>query len=128
MNATHYDLDGLEVSSPVTGGSSIFYIHTTKLANDQCSKSISAFKSTTQATIKVDLSKDVQPSSPPLDGDYYVECTDKDGFVSQTEDMASNRGAWYLGHKLNSNCDRIYDKVRVLDSNLYWNSRNGRSF
>lgn len=68
VNGTFYDVDGLEVDSPVDGGTGIYYIQARRLMNDQCSKSISVVKTSTESTVTVDLSKDVQLSSPAFSG------------------------------------------------------------
>ena len=128
VNGTFFDTDGLEISSPVTGGSGIFYVKAVTLLNDQCATSISVVKTTTQATVKVDLSKDVQLSTPPIGGNFYIECTDSEGFVSQTWDTGISRGTWAVGHGLNHYCDNLYDKIRLIDTGVFGRGSNGRSF
>lgn len=90
--------------------------------DDQCSQSISAVASTTQSTVSIDLSKDVQLSSPPLGGDFYIECTDEDGFISQSWDVDYWRGTWAIGHGINHYCDNLYDRVRIIDTGVFGRS------
>lgn len=66
-------------------------------------------------------------SDPPLGGRYYIECTDQDGFVSKSWDVDSWRGTWALGHGINHYCDNLYDRVRIVDTNQFGGSSNGRS-
>jgi hypothetical protein len=82
VNGTFYDADGFEIDAPVFGGSGVYYVEAVTMMEGQCSSSITVVKSTSTADIVVDLSKDVQLSGAPLRGNYYVECTDPEGYVS----------------------------------------------
>lgn len=54
VNATYFDADGLEIDSPVEGGSGEFYITGAKLRSQRCFTSITVVKTTTAATIAID--------------------------------------------------------------------------
>ena len=89
VNGTFYDADGLEVEDPVEGGSGEYYIHAGALLDGICSTSITVVKTTSTSTISVDLAKDVQLSSPPLGGHFKIQCTDSEGYVSETPEIAT---------------------------------------
>lgn len=54
VNGTYYDADGLEIDSPVEGGSAEFYITGAKLRSTKCMTSITVVKTSTAATIAID--------------------------------------------------------------------------
>jgi len=131
VNGTYYDDAGSEIDGPVVGGSGVFYITATELRSDSCASSITVVPVDSSATIAVDLAKDVQLSSPPLGGKYKIECTDSEGYVSETVELNSHSGAWTFGYYVQNQCDGLFDKIRVHDissATFGKGNKNGRAF
>ena len=68
VNATSYDADGLEVSQPVTGGTTIYEIKAGNLLEGQCANEIVYIPDTSSSSVTIQNSEEIQRSSPPLGG------------------------------------------------------------
>jgi len=68
---------------------------------------------TTTATVDFVYPEDIQLSSPPLSGKFYVECADVDGGIYATQDMALDISAVDFKAVLNSDCSFIRDLFNV---------------
>ena len=63
---TMYDVDGNTTTNATEEASRVYYIVLSKLINDKSTSKIQVVKTTTKATIAIDLPEEVQLSAVPL--------------------------------------------------------------
>ena len=87
---TWYDVNGTETLNQTEAVSSMYYITLSRLISSLSASSISVVKTTTKATITVDLPAAVQESALPFTGYYRIKCVDPQGYESFSDDLAYN--------------------------------------
>ena len=88
-----YDADGNETTSTSDAAKYVYNITTKKMINGTSLNTVYVSKTTTAATITVEMPTEVQTSQQPLSGSFRVKCVDKDGFESYSE-AVSYSASW----------------------------------
>jgi hypothetical protein len=102
----------------------IYTITLRKLRVGASTTNVLVAKTSTTATVNVELPDQVQLSSAPLRGKYRVKCTDKDGYVRYSEEIKwSDSENWVNQHIMN-NCTDFYDKIETewTNTNRYYDN------
>ena len=85
-----YDINGTETTNSTNATTYEYFVTLNKLINDMSVSDIRIIKTTTAATIEIDLPTDVQLSATPLSGNFRIKCVDYEGFESYSEELALN--------------------------------------
>ena len=127
-NLTWYDVNGTETTNQTEAVQSVYYITVRKLINGPSVSNILVIKTTTLATITVDLPSVVGLSATPLSGKYRIKCVAADGTESYSWDIGITSGDNWVNNNMNNGCDRIYDLTEMYYGNDFDYAENGRSF
>jgi hypothetical protein len=125
---TWYDLNGDVTIIESEATTSIYEIKVLRLISSASVLSISVVKTTTAATITIDLPADVQLSGAPISGKYRIKCVDPEGFESFTGDINLGQGSSTVQNQIMSGCDRLYDLVEVRETVDFPYGENGRAW
>jgi len=97
-----------------------------RLIDGSSASSIRVVKTTTKATITVDLPSAVQLSGPPLRGNYRIKCNIKEGYEPQySYDLGRGNGANRVNINMGLGCYSINDLTEVYETNDYEYNDNG---
>jgi hypothetical protein len=128
VNLTWYDVNGTETKNQTEAVQSVYYIQVRKLIQGSTASAITVVKTTTKATITVDLPSAVQLSGPPLSGFYRIKCVSPDGKESYSWDIGYEYNDNWVNNQMNNGCDRIYDLTEITPGNDFEYPENGRSW
>jgi len=121
-------VNGTETTNQTEAVQSVYYIQVRKLINGQSASNILVIKTSTQATITVDLPTVVGLSAPPLTGKYRIKCVAADGTESFSHDMSITTSSNWVNNQISNGCDRLYDLTEVEYGNDFAYAQNGRSW
>lgn len=106
----------------------MYYIQVKKLIHGQSASNILVIKTTTTATITVDLPSAVGLSAPPISGNYRIKCVAADGTESYSHDATFSTSNNWLNNQISNGCDRLYDLTEIEYGNDFAYAENGRSW
>lgn len=121
-------MNGTETTNQTEAVLSVYYITLNKLISGTSVSSIRVVKTGTQATITVDLPKDVQLSGAPLSGKYRIKCIDPEGYTSFSHDLSVYSNYEHVNDAIMQGCDRLYDLTEVHESHHYSYRENGQAW
>ena len=127
-NRTWYDETGAETEDESLAVQSVYYITVRKLISGPSVSNILVIKTSTTATITVDLPQVVGLSATPLSGSYRIKCVAADGTESYSLDIGIGYGENWANNNMHNGCDRIYDLTEMYNGNDFDYLENGRSF
>ena len=127
-NLTWYDVNGTETTNQTEAVQSVYYITVRKLITGPSVSNILVIKTTTTATITVDLPSVVGLSAPPLTGKYRIKCVAADGTESFSWDIGITWSDNWANNQMNNGCSRLYDLTELYHASDFDYAENGRSF
>lgn len=77
----------------------------------------------TTSTISIDYPTDVQLSSPPITGQFWVQCHNTDGESYATRDIDFNANAQHFKNVLEADCSFLAGKIEVTQLTTTFASR-----
>lgn len=95
---------------------SVYYITLKKLVATPTASSITAIKTTSTATITVDIPADVQLSAAPLSGNYRIKCNVEGYEPTYSGDIKLTWGTNWINNQMANGCHEMYDVTEVTDS------------
>jgi hypothetical protein len=97
----------------------VYTIKVNRLINGISASNILIAKSSTTSKITAETSTQLgMLSSKPLSGSYKVKCIDSEGFESISRDIPYDYNAIYAQKVIMESCDRLYDKIELLETNI----------
>ena len=127
-NLTWYDVNGTETTNQTEAVQSVYYITVRKLITGPSVSNILVIKTTTTATITVDLPSVVGLSAPPLTGKFRIKCVAADGTESFSHDIGISWSDNWANNQMNNGCSRLYDLTELYHASDFDYTENGRSF
>jgi hypothetical protein len=121
-------VNGTETTNSTEAVQSVYYITLLKLITGSSASSITVVKTTSKATIVVDLPIAVQLSAPPLSGNYRIKCVAPDGTVSYSKDIGLSYSDNWVNNQMSNGCDKLYDLTEVTRGNDFSYAENGVSW
>jgi hypothetical protein len=121
-----FDIDGNITTVNNDAVTRVYTMQIRKLISTVSSSNILVAKTSTAATIKVDLPANVQTSSAPLRGSYKIKCIDPEGYESYSKEIPYSQWDNWIGHlTMVGGCDRLYDKIEVIEAGGFPYKDNG---
>jgi hypothetical protein len=121
-----YDVDGNVTTVEANATKMEYNVTLQKLIDGASVKSVFVSKTTTKATMKVELPATVQTSSTPVSGKFRVKCVDAKGAVSYSEAASYNEHNVWFDTRIMNNCTGLYDRIETWDAYPYAYKQNGR--
>lgn len=106
----------------------IYEITIPKSINRPSCPQVMVWKNTTVSEIEFIYSNQIQLSTPPLLGAFYLECGDLDGNVYRTNDMDRSADTTAVYNELLVVCPWLRDSVTVWNGRDYYYSADGIDF
>jgi hypothetical protein len=86
---------------------------------------ITVIKTTTKATITVDIPADVQLSAEPMTGNYRIKCNVEGYEPTYSLDIKYSWGGGTINNQISEGCHQMYDITEVTDGAGYRYPQNG---
>lgn len=114
VTLTYYNLDIVETVEGADDVSILVYtIEVPTAINRPSVEYIMLVPLTTTSEIEFVYSVDIQLSSPPLTGSYWIKCYDTDGTWYSTQDIPIGSNANTVFNRLTTDCSFLKDKISV---------------
>jgi hypothetical protein len=105
----------------------VYDIEVRKLIPGVSSTNILVARTSTLSDVTAETPDQVQRSSTPLSGSYMIKCTDSEGFVSYSKEIAWNTWNEWMNQLTMEGCDMLYDKIETIDTGEIPYKENGVS-
>ena len=93
VDVTMYNSTGNVTTNATESVKNVYNITMKKLIKAPSTSSISIIKTTTKSNVTIEYPSEVQLSSPPMSGNFKIQCIDELGFASTSLAIAYNSGS-----------------------------------
>lgn len=125
VTRTLFDSEGSSVDAIEDAHSIIYKVEVPRPLDEPSVETIMVVPISTMAQITVAYPTEVQESSPPMDGSFFISCHTPEGDIFRTHDLnIKHVNSHHIKTALERDCGFLKDKVRVEQprDNFQWNS------
>lgn len=125
VTLAYYDSDGVEIFDPEVDGV-ISYVYTVEVPTaleGPSVENIMVVPLTSYSDFSFVYSTDIQLSSPPLSGKYYINCGDTDGNIYSTLDLDVSNVEAVVKTRLENDCPWLKGGIDVTRVTSTWSDK-----